>query len=205
MPPYDSNTANSLIHLYRAEVGRMVMYRVRLDTTTNWAIVTTAGVTTFALGDPTIPHAVFLFAMVLVYFFLHIESRRFRVYEMSHYRTRLMERFFYHEMLNVDVGPDWHALLLADLAKPRSPVKRLDALGWRLRRNYLWIYGALILAWAVKLDFMGSKALTFLEVLSRAGVGPMPGWLTVLIVSSFYVLVFGLAVYASRDYRLEDD
>lgn len=202
---FGSNAANSLIHLYRAEVGRMVMYRVRLDTTTNWAIVTTAGVTTFALGNPEVSHAVFLFAMVLIYAFLHIESRRFRVYEMARYRVRLLERSFYQEVLDAEAQTRWRESLLADLNKPRTPISRLDALGWRLRRNYLWIYGALILAWGFKLDFVGSKAATFGEFVARAAVGPMPGWLTIGVVIAFYSLVLSVAAYASRDYRMEGD
>ena len=34
---YTTNTANALIHLYRAEVGKMTAYRQRLDMTTNWS------------------------------------------------------------------------------------------------------------------------------------------------------------------------
>ena len=32
---YSGNQANALIHLYRAEVGKMTAYRQRLDMTTN--------------------------------------------------------------------------------------------------------------------------------------------------------------------------
>ena len=39
---YSTNQANALIHLYRAEVGKMTAYRQRLDMTTNWSVVTTA-------------------------------------------------------------------------------------------------------------------------------------------------------------------
>ena len=72
-----------MIHLYRAEVGRMVTYRQRLDTTTNWAITSSALVTTFSLGNATIPHAAFLFLMFVNAFFLVVEARRFRVYEAA--------------------------------------------------------------------------------------------------------------------------
>lgn len=69
MPPYDSNVTNSLIHLYRGEMGRMTMYRVRLDTTTNWAIVTIAAISTFGLGNPEVPHVIFLLLLALILFF----------------------------------------------------------------------------------------------------------------------------------------
>src|SRR5262249_1539290 len=66
----DPGALQALIHLYRAEVGRMVTYRQRLDTTTNWAITLSALVTTFSIGNPLIPHAAFLFLMLVNVFFL---------------------------------------------------------------------------------------------------------------------------------------
>jgi len=88
-PPRSGADTNSLIHLYRGELGRMTSYRVRLDTTTNWAVVTTAGIVTFALGNPEVSHAVFLFAMLLTLFFLTLEARRFRIYETAHRRVQI--------------------------------------------------------------------------------------------------------------------
>src|SRR4051794_1970507 len=98
--PLDAGQLNALIHLYRAEVGRMTAYRQRLDTTTNWSITSSALVTTFSLGNPTIPHAAFLFLMVINVFFLGVEARRFRVYEASRYRVLLLEHYFYPEVLD---------------------------------------------------------------------------------------------------------
>src|SRR5205823_11224381 len=97
--PLSSNTVTAVVHLYRAEVGRMTAYRQRLDTTTNWAITSSALVTTFSLGNATIPHAAFLFLMFVNGFFLVVEARRFRVYEAARYRVLLMERYFYPEVL----------------------------------------------------------------------------------------------------------
>src|ERR687888_2399475 len=90
-----SGVLNALVHLYRAEVGRMTAYRARLDITTNWAITTSALVTTFALSSGDRTHAVLLFLMFLDYFFLHLEARRFSAYEGSRRRVRLLERYFY--------------------------------------------------------------------------------------------------------------
>ena len=97
--PRDPNLNNSLIHLYRGELGRMTSYRVRLDTTTNWAVVTTAGIVTFALGNAAVSHVVFIFAMILTLFFLNLEAHRFRIYETAHRRVRLLELGFLAEAL----------------------------------------------------------------------------------------------------------
>src|SRR5438128_8205950 len=90
-----TNAITALVHLHRAEVGRLTTYRVRLDTTTSWAVTSSALVTTFALGNPQIPHAAFLFLVAVVYFFLQLEARRFRAYEASRHRVHLLERYFY--------------------------------------------------------------------------------------------------------------
>ncbi|WP_034386215.1 DUF2270 domain-containing protein [Deinococcus sp. YIM 77859] len=203
---YSTNTANALIHLYRAEVGKMTAYRQRLDMTTNWSVVTTAGLASFALGDPNNSHATFLFAMFMNYFFLRLEARRFRIYEVAHHRVRIMERFFFPAMLGDRVDANWHQLLLAELAKPRSPMSRADALGWRLNRNYLWIYAAVLLAWFAKLDLAQPKGwiLEFPEAFALADIGNFPGWLVFLGVFVFYGYLVTLAVRAARAYPLEE-
>lgn len=205
MSPFDSNLTNSYIHLYRGELGRMVSYRIRLDTTTNWSIITTAGVTTLALGDPLIPHVVFLFAMFLRFFFFHLEARRFRVYELSRHRVRVLERYFYKEMLTGETDPTWKRDLRESLHSPRSPVSYLNALGWRLRRNYLWLYTGVFIIWFIKLDFVEGQSLSLAEFVSRADVGRLPGAATLAGVASFYLILLALSVSSSMRHRLEDD
>src|ERR687884_1163129 len=133
LQPLDSGQLNALVHLYRAEVGRMVAYRQRLDTTTNWSITSSALVTTFSLGNPTIPHAAFLFLMVINVFFLGVEARRFRVYEAARYRVLLLEHYFYPEVLDEASPRDWRRALIEALRTPYSypPVGSLGAIGWR--------------------------------------------------------------------------
>lgn len=190
----------SLIHLYRGELGRMTAYRVRLDTTTNWAVVTTAGIVTFALGNPAVPNVVFLFAMILTLFFLNLEARRFRIYETAHRRVRLLELGFYTEVLGGQPEPGWAGALLENLRRPESPVSSLGALGWRLRRTYLWVYAALLLAWWGKLTLERPT-----DTLAGASIGNVPGVMVAFLVGGFYLLLVGVAVVGSRRYPLEPD
>lgn len=204
---YSTNSANALIHLYRAEATKVVAYRQRLDMTTNWAVVTSAGIASFALGSNATSHVAFLFAMFLNYFFLHLEARRFRTFELSHHRLRILERFFYPAMLGDKVDAGWHQLLIAELAKPRSPMTRLDALGWRLRRNYLWIYAATVMAWLAKLDLSRPPGLFWGPGLLRdlAGVGTVPGEYILAGVALLFAYLIFLAVRAGYAYPLEAD
>ncbi|MGL4609752.1 MAG: DUF2270 domain-containing protein [Trueperaceae bacterium] len=200
----DANTVNSLIHLYRGELGRMVSYRARLDTTTNWSIVTTAAIGTFAFGDRGVSHVVLLFALFLNYFFLHLETRRFRIYELSHQRVRVLERYFYGEMLGQPSEEGWRERLAQYLKHPQSPVNQLNALGWRIRRNYSWIYGAVLLAWLMKLSTI-APVFSLGQIVRTANIGLIPGSVVMTIVAVFYMILTVLAVRASLEHRLEMD
>lgn len=198
-----ATTLNALVHLYRAEVGRMTAYRQRLDTTTNWAITSSALVTTFALGNNSIPHAAFLFLMFVNGFFLITEARRFRVYEGSRYRVLLMERYFYPEVMGQRGERDWQPALIEALRTPYSfpPVGTLASIGWRLRRNYLWIYAAVLLTWLAKLEISGGSA----DLIAAAAFGRVPGpviWVVVVVV---YAALLAIGLLAKRTYPMGSD
>ena len=180
----------------------MTSYRVRLDTTTNWAVVTTAGIVTFALGNAAVSHVVFIFAMILTLFFLNLEAHRFRIYETAHRRVRLLELGFLAEALGGTPEPGWERALLRDLEHPTSPVPKLAAFGWRLRRTYLWVYTALTLAWWGKLTVVHGGGQSVLEA---AAVGPVGGGVVVGAVGGFYLLLVVVAVVGSRSYPVSAD
>ena len=202
---WSPNAVNALIHLYRADVGRMTTYRVRLDTTTNWALTSSALVATFALGNPEVTHLAFLFLMFLNYFFLYLEARRFRAYESSRQRVEFLERNFYGELLGHQSDQGWAEALMAKLRGPAPSVNRLGALGWRLRRNYLWIYAAVLGAWLIKLETPSGPSLDLNAVVGRAAIGSIPGWLVCAVVAAFYLWLVTLSTAAPRNYPMGDD
>ncbi|MEC7519554.1 MAG: DUF2270 domain-containing protein [Myxococcota bacterium] len=188
----DVNTA--LIHLYRGELQRMVTYRVRLDTTTNWAIGTAAALISFALGHDGAPHFVLVLGVLMGLVFAWIEARRFQVFELIRLRVRLLERGFYGDLLELHPPVEWEAELGESLRRPKPPVSLLQAMSVRMRRNYLWVIGLLYSAWLLKLHLMGGS---FFEA---ATIGPLPGsWVvaaSIMLVSPFVALAF---VYRGRE------
>ncbi len=200
-----TNTTNSLIHLYRAEVARMTSYRLRLDLSTNWAVITTAGLVSYAFA-PSGTHVTMLAAMLMNYAVLHVEARRFRAFEVSHLRVRILEKFFYREVLGEEVSSAWHEYLIADLHKSHLPLARLQALGWRLRHNYLWIYAAILIAWLVKLDSTrtANQEEGLAGLVRAASVGAMPGTVFLVGVTALYVALIVLA-WRAPTYPLEMD
>lgn len=204
--PRSVNAVNAIIHLHRAEVGRLTAYRVRLDTTTSWAITSSALVTTFAFGDPQVPHPAFLFLMFINYFFLQLEARRFRAYESSRHRVQVIERSFYREMLSDQPhDPGWTNQLVEAVEDPWITVNPLGAIGWRLRRNYLWIYAGVLITWIGKLYITPGPPESLLELVPRAAIGPVPGWLVWALVLLVYAALTALAFGARRTYPLGDD
>ena len=185
----------ALIHLYRGELGRMTVYRTRLDTTTNWAVGTSAALTTFALGQERAPHFVFLLAVFLDLIFLWMEIRRFRFYELIRMRVRLLELGFYAIVLGKTPREGWEETLWKSLEVPQSPIGRLQAASVRLRRNYLWLLLAVYVGWLVKLSF-GSAG-----IIETATVGILPG---AFVFGISVVVLLGLALVAAG-YRLPEE
>ena len=200
-----SNAITALIHLYRAEVGRLTAYRARLDTTTNWAITTSALVATFAFNNEQISHIPLLVVMLVNYFFLHVEARRFRAYEATRYRVQLLERCFYPELLGEPVRADWPRQLVDALRSPGLTVDLWGALGWRLRRTYLAIHAAVLVAWLGKLFLSAGGTLDINVLLTKAAIAVIPGWLVGAVVALFSLWLVVLAVGAQRNKSLGDE
>ncbi len=171
-----SEFTTAMVHFFRAEVQRANVWRQRLDTTTNWAVITTGAAISIAFSDAG-NHIVILLNILLVTLFLSIEARRYRYYELWAYRVRLMETDFFAAMLvpPFHPAPDWAETLSENLLHPHFTVGQLEAVGRRLRRNYLAIYAIIGSAWLANLWLFPQPAATLVEFTHRAQVGPIPG------------------------------
>ena len=186
----------AMVHLFRAEVSRANVWRQRLDTTTNWAVVITVAVISVAFSGPSGHHSVIILSTILITLFLFIEARRYRYYELWSSRVRLIETDFYAAMLVPPFHPatDWAESLAENLLQPHFSISTWEAFGRRYRRNYLWIYIILGLAWFAKLWFHPDTANSFAEMLDRAAIGSIPGLvvLSVGLVFNAILLLVGL-------------
>ncbi len=48
---YDPGYVNAMSHFYRGELGRIMVWRQRLDITTNWAITSSTAIITIAFSN----------------------------------------------------------------------------------------------------------------------------------------------------------
>jgi uncharacterized membrane protein len=190
-----SEFTTAMVHFFRAEVSRANIWRTRLDTTTNWAVITTGAAISYAFSQSG-EHFVILLNIVLVTIFLLIEARRYRYYELWSYRVRLMETDFFAPMLVPPFHPsaDWAEALSEALLHPTFPISNLEAIGRRLRRNYLYIYGIVGGAWLVKLSLIPEAVRSWDELSGRAAIGPIDGKATFVIAIVFCALVILLSI-----------
>lgn len=194
MRPSEFNTA--MVHYYRAEIQRSNVWRSRLDTTTNWAVVTVGAVITFVFAAPENHWGVFLLVMLLVMLFLMIEARRYRYYELWSLRARLMETDFFAAMLVPPFAPhaEWNETLAESLLQPQFPISRLEAVGRRLRNNYLSIFAILVGAIVMKLFLHPTEAASVDELLARARLGPLSGEFVLAFLGGFLLVLLFIAV-----------
>jgi uncharacterized membrane protein len=190
-----------MVHFYRGEVQRANTWRNRLDTTTNWAVITAGATLSFAFSSAYNPHFVILINSLLILFFLSMEARRYRYYEIWSSRVRMMETGYFAQLLKSEgiKGEDWAELLAADLITPHFTISLWEALGRRLRRNYLWIFALLAASWNLKVYLHPTPARTFDDFVARATIGVMPGWAVLMIGVIFNA---GIAIFAILTVRL---
>ena len=202
MAPAEFNTA--MIHFYRGEVQRSNTWRNRLDTTTNWAVLTAGATLSFVFSASTNPHFVIPINSILVAIFLLMEARRYRYYEIWSSRVRILETGYFAQLLAPDgVPPDeaWAEHLASDLITPHFTITEWEAVGRRLRRNYLWIFVLLALSWNLKVYLHPVPAHDFDTFIDRATVGVVPGWL-VFVVGVFFNAA--IAIFAIGTVRLRE-
>jgi uncharacterized membrane protein len=200
---FNAAEIGALAHLYRGEVYRSTVWRTRLDSTTNWAVVTT-GIALSATFSSTEASPL---PMVLVGFivsvFLLLEARRYRYFNVWRARARLLEIDFYAPMLRgegVRLGADWTELLAKDYCDPRYHISYARAIGRRLRRTYAWIFTIQAVAYYGKLAIHPAPLTTIADLWERAAIGPIPGVLVVLAGVLFHG---GWAAFALITLRTE--
>jgi len=202
MSPSEFNTA--MIHFYRGEVQRSNTWRNRLDTTTNWAVITAGATLSFVFSSPSNPHFVIPINSILVAIFLLMEARRYRYYEIWSSRVRVLETGYFSQLLAPETAPineSWAEHLAADLITPHFTITEWEAVGRRLRRNYLWIFALLALSWNLKVYLHPLPARDFSIFIDRATVGIVPGWFVFVVGVIFNAAI---AIFAIGTVRLRE-
>ncbi len=192
---------NAMSHFYRGELGRIMVWRQRLDVTTTWAITSTTTIVTVAFSFREIPHLIFFFNLVIVLMMLWIEARRYRFYDAFRGRVRMLEAHFLVAMVSRNpalLGGEWQRLVCEDLILPSFKISRLEAVGRRLKRNYAFIIGIILVAWTTKIFMHAKPPIHSWNAFYQAlGVGELPGWLIGAVLALTIIGTIALTWYVS--------
>ncbi|QDS99741.1 DUF2270 domain-containing protein [Adhaeretor mobilis] len=194
----------ALAHFYRAEMQRATDWRIRLDTTTNWSIISVMALVSFAMAETERSQVGIVVGMLLVFTFLVIEARRFRFFDVWRSRVRMLEQNFVGPiLLRNQQSPvqDWNRKVAADLLRPRYKLTWRQALRVRLVRNYLPMFALLFACWLIKLDSLYANldhpsVSDFLW--QRSNVGDLPMWVSILVVAVLYGYLVGIVALVKR-------
>jgi uncharacterized membrane protein len=190
---------NAMVHLYRGELGEATAWRSRIDTTTNWAVVLSATALSFVFSDKNIErHVLIPIISLFCTFFLVIEARRYRFFDIWRSRARMIEINFYRPMLDGTKAamPDWAENLSYDMEWPHFHMPWWEAFGRRLRRNYQWIYAVQFGSWILVLMSHPTTSTSLGDVVARASIGPLSGQFVILGMLVFYGMLLALGVYS---------
>ncbi|SNS44285.1 DUF2270 domain-containing protein [Tropicimonas sediminicola] len=168
----------ALAHLYRGEVYRSTIWRTRLDTTTNWSVVSLGAAISLSFSSAEASSLPLLLVGVLIWTLMVLESRRYRYFNVWRARARYIEVHFYAPMLldgDLHTEENWQKVLAEDYWRPDYHVSLFTAMGRRIRRNYLWILSVQMIAYVGKLIIHPEPAASLQEVVDRADTGPLPG------------------------------
>lgn len=188
-----------LAHLYRGELYRSTIWRTRLDTTTNWAVVTLGIALSLSFSSPQASALPLLLVGILIVLFLMLEARRYRYFNVWRARCRWMETHMIAPMLekgDLDLDSGWQRVLARDYQHPAYHVSIWVAVGRRIRRNYFWILLIQTIAYSGKLVVHPTPLTGVAQLAERARIGPLPGWL-VLGVGLAYCAAWGAAAALS--------
>src|SRR6188472_3554101 len=196
---YDQGYVNAMSHFYRGELSRIMVWRQRLDTTTNWAVTSSTAIITIAFSNASVPHLIFFFNLAIVWIMLWIEARRYRFYDAFRARVRMLEAHFLVPMVMENrhlLQGEWKKLVCEDLILPSFKISMLEAVGRRLKRNYVFIFLLIMIAWVMKIFIHARQPVESVAAFYRElAVGRIASWFVAVIFVRQLAAVIGIAIY----------
>lgn len=182
-----------LPHYYRGEVSQMSTLLGRLDLTTDWAIALITAVLALSFGGPNSPPYLLLLGILALLLFLGFDLRRYRRYDATRSRVRLIEENVFANAFDPEAAVlhDWREELGDDLRRPTLKVSIREALSRRLRQVYLPLLTVLVIGWLFRITVFAAGT----DPLATAALPGVPGVVVVGVVGGTYLAALLLAAW----------
>nr|MDQ2660039.1 DUF2270 domain-containing protein [Verrucomicrobiota bacterium] len=90
-------------------------------------------------------------------------------------------------------------LVCEDLILPSFKISKFEAVGRRLKRNYVFIFILIMVAWVTKIILHASEPIdSFWSFYRSLSVGHIPSWLVAFIFGTTLALVIGITIYVGQ-------
>ena len=179
-----------------------MVWRQRLDVTTNWAITSSTAIITIAFSTREVPHIIFFFNLAIVAALLWIESRRYRFYDAFRARIRMLEAHFLVPIVMENrelLHGEWKKLVCEDLILPSFKITKLEAIGRRLKRNYVFIFILILVAWLTKIFLHATAPINDVVSFYHAlRIGHIPSWVVAMVFVGTFISVISITIYVSK-------
>lgn len=204
--PFAGTDSNAMAHFYRGEMNRLTVWRTRMDVTTNWAIVATLGLLSLSFKHPS-ADAIMLVAVSVLWVLLTIEARRYRFYDVWRWRMRILEAHFLAPIAGPSDQPlpqgPWRHDLAADLLYPTFKISMREAMGRRLLRNYVYLFGlVLIVSLGNVLGISPRTGTWALLTRDHFQVALQENWLFLALLVAAYLPLLALTIFGWRRRRM---
>jgi uncharacterized membrane protein len=182
-------------HYYRGEVSQMATRLDRLDLTIDWAIAVIVAMLALSFESVDSPPYFLLIGMFAMVMFLLFDVRRYRTYDATRSRVRMIEENVFANVFDPEgaVHRDWREKIGSDLRKPTVKVSLREALSRRLKRIYFPLLTVLLVAWLFRITVFVPKE----NPLTTAAVPGIPGAMVIGGVLLFYLLMATVTFWPS--------
>ena len=94
---------------------------------------------------------------------------------------------------------EWKKLVCEDLILPSFKISKFEAVGRRLKRNYIFIFVLIMVAWVTKIFLHAPMAMDSVPSFYRAlSVGHIPAWLVASVFVITLISVIGITIYVGK-------
>lgn len=185
-----------LPQFYRGEINQATNAQDRIDRSTDWAVAVIAALLSLVFSSPEMPAYLLLIGLLVLSVFLRFEVRRYRYFDVSRARVRLVQKNVFANAINPTgvENEDWREELSDDLRTPTFKVSTFEALSRRLRRVYGFLITILVIAWGAKVTLFTPEA----QWTEAAELPMLPGMVVATGIAVFYILVLIVAFWPSR-------
>src|SRR6266496_2699025 len=139
---------------------------------------------------------------IMVWRMLWIEARRYRFYDAFRARVRMLEAHFLVPMVMENrelLQGEWKKLVCEDLILPSFKITKLEAVGRRLKRNYMFIFILILVAWLTKIFLHATAPINDVVSFYQAlRIGHIPSWVVAMVFVGTFVSVISITIYVSK-------